>query len=311
MAVVSKEKILDYLGEHKDEIFTARQIGDYLIAQNPEEFERKREALRQKNGNKDARQQVSAEVSARCCTLSEEYEENPQRNPHLDILMEKPRKYVLRASRSSSSDVVEDESEGELYKHDLYEMLAWYLHEDLRVYSKRINERLSSKEEKNHNKWMHPDLVGMGDLTSGLDDKIKEVAKLYPSRKALLWSFDVKLSLTQLNIRESYFQTVSNSSWANMGYLVAEDVNKPAQDEAEILNSLHGIGLIRINAEDPTGSEILIPARQRPEVHWETCDRLAKMNSDFEEYIRQISIFQKTGEVEVNGWEQPQNYFQE
>jgi hypothetical protein len=39
-----------------------------------------------------------------------------------------------------------------------------------------------------------------------------------------LWSFEVKKELNSSNVRKSFFQAVSNSSWANEGYLVAVSI---------------------------------------------------------------------------------------
>ena len=40
-----------------------------------------------------------------------------------------------------------------------------------------------------------------------------------------LWSFEVKKELNVSNARKSFFQAVSNSSWANEGYLVATSIS--------------------------------------------------------------------------------------
>jgi len=41
VAVVSKEKILEFLGANKDKAFTAKEIGEDLIRNNPVEFQEK------------------------------------------------------------------------------------------------------------------------------------------------------------------------------------------------------------------------------------------------------------------------------
>ncbi len=42
-----------------------------------------------------------------------------------------------------------------------------------------------------------------------------------------------------------------------------------------MLAGLHGIGLIKLDVESPADSEILIPARERIDVDWNTANRLA------------------------------------
>ena len=46
----------------------------------------------------------------------------------------------------------------------------------------------------------------------------------YSDKRTKLWSFEAKLLINRSNVRECFFQAVSNSSWANFGYLVAAGV---------------------------------------------------------------------------------------
>ena len=64
-----------------------------------------------------------------------------------------------------------------------------------------------------------------------------------------------------------------------------------------MLAGLHGIGLIKLDVESPADSEILIPARERIDVDWNTANRLAKENPDFLDYIKFVRQFYQTGEV--------------
>jgi hypothetical protein len=66
-----------------------------------------------------------------------------------------------------------------------------------------------------------------------------------------------KKELNSSNIRSSFFQAVSNSSWANEGYLVATSIStSEVEEELRMLSALHGIGVILLNPENPTESEI-------------------------------------------------------
>ena len=38
-----------------------------------------------------------------------------------------------------------------------------------------------------------------------------------------------------------------------------------------MLSALHGIGVILLNIENPTESDMILPSRTRPEVDWEIC----------------------------------------
>ena len=129
------------------------------------------------------------------------------------------------------------------------------------------------------------------DLMGQWCDEIKNCVNQYPSKRTKLWSFEVKKLINRSNVRESFFQAVSNSSWANFGYLVASEINSNADKELRILSSSHGIGVIRLDAENPLESQIIIPARERNDIDWNTANRLAEQNPDFRGYIENVRAF--------------------
>ena len=117
-------------------------------------------------------------------------------------------------------------------------------------------------------------------------------------RKVKLWSVEVKVLLNRSNVREAYYQAVSNSSWANLGYLAAVQIEGVGTlDELRILYGMHGIGLIKLDRDNPAESEILIPARERLEIEWAMCSRLANENPDFRNYIKKVRHFFQTGDL--------------
>ncbi|KES15177.1 hypothetical protein GASC598P17_003320 [Gilliamella apis SCGC AB-598-P17] len=75
------------------------------------------------------------------------------------------------------------------------------------MYSKRIDEKTSSNRMgKNGNIWLHPDIVGLEDLSSDWDSLVKDCVKLYADQQSKLWSFEVKILLNMSNVRESFFK---------------------------------------------------------------------------------------------------------
>ena len=76
--------------------------------------------------------------------------------------------------------------------------------------------------------------------------------------------------------------------------------------ELRLLAATHGIGLIVLDVEDPTeGSEIRIPARERSDVDWDDCNRLAEENADFRDYIRAVRQFHQTDDIKRGAWDLP------
>ena len=74
-----------------------------------------------------------------------------------------------------------------------------------------------------------------------------------------------------------------------------------------MLSGLHGIGVIRLLVDDPSESEIMIPAKERAEVDWKTANRLTEENKDFLHYIKLIRQFYQTGEIRQEDWDTPKD----
>jgi hypothetical protein len=126
-------------------------------------------------------------------------------------------------------------------------LLSTYLWAEFGVYSKRIDEKRSSnKRGPNGNRWLYPDLVGMEDLGSDWHQEVKDCVNQYSDKRTKLWSFEVKLLINRSNVRESFFQAVSNSSWSNFGYLVAGEIE--GQETLKELRSPRETGALSISA---------------------------------------------------------------
>ncbi|RCW24491.1 hypothetical protein DET53_103339 [Vibrio parahaemolyticus] len=158
--------------------------------------------------------------------------------------------------------------------HDLYPMLIEYLSKDLGLYCQRIDERKSKKSHGN----------------GGNHSSVR------------LWSFEVKKHLTKGNVRKYFFQAVSNSSWANFGYLVVTGLNSDVEGELQMLSSLHGIGVLILDTESLFDSQILIPAQERVNVDWQSANRIVSENRDFHHYIEQVGIYNQTGRLIKSAW---------
>ncbi len=106
-----------------------------------------------------------------------------------------------------------------------------------------------------------------------------------------LFSFELKQELNFSNLRASFFQTVSNSTWANESYLVAAEISNEEEFTKELtrLSSSFGIGVIKLNIEEPDSTEIILPAKIRETLDWDTIDKLT-MNNDFTEFLTRIKI---------------------
>ncbi len=107
-------------------------------------------------------------------------------------------------------------------------------------------------------------------------------------KKHKLFSFELKVNLKFTNLKESYFQAVSNSSWANEGYLVVKNIKENVLDELRRLNQSFGIGVIKLESEI-SNSKILLPARER-EIDIPTLNMLVEQSPvDFKPFMIDIN----------------------
>ncbi len=212
---------------------------------------------------------------------------------------EKPVKFIAN-SIDASTPKKPDTTAGTntptpLLEEDLYPILHEYLKSGYpTVYAKHINDKESTKNEgANAHQWRHPDLVGVEKSGADWGDDVRECVRAYTGEKPELkmWSFEVKNEIKKAESRQCFFQAVSNSTWANYGYLVARKIHASAMDDLFILSSLHGIGLIRLDVDNAENSQIVIPAKERTEIDWNTVDVLVKINPDFKAYIKNIRRF--------------------
>lgn len=194
----------------------------------------------------------------------------------------------LNAIRQEAEKEIEEVSKTKYSEKDLHALLSYYVYRYMRVLTKTIRHEISSK--KAYAQWVHPDLVGVYFPIGEWEDEVLEFNKITGSQSMTLYSFEMKKEVNFTNIRESFFQAVSNSSWANEGYLVAAEIEEEEEFLSEIkrLSTSFGIGIIKLNTEDPDSSEVLFPAKFKPELDWDTINKIASINGDFKELIKRI-----------------------
>ena len=82
----------------------------------------------------------------------------------------------------------------------------------------------------------------------------------------------MKKNIDYSNLRQYFFQAVSNSSWANEGYLVCLKIDEDPnfKNELQRLSNAFGIGIIKLNPESVSESEIICNARYNENIDWDT-----------------------------------------
>ena len=287
------------LKENPDKGYTAQALAALIMKKYKEDCERKRKQSSRQLDDGGLRGQIAREISAKSGKLEQDG----------FFITRSGRRYIF--SCKESYEIIEDfvtegnknkgktsktkRAKGSSTKREfaLYPKTQTFLYRGRRsVYPKRIRENESSnKEGRGGNLWLYPDIVGMEVLSSNWNEEVKSNSLSVGGGYVKLWSLEIKDSIVRSNVRESFFQAVSNSSWANVGYLAAGDIDQKALDELQILSGLHGIGFINLDEDNPLDSEILIPARERAEVDWSTASRIANENPRFKKYIKSVRVF--------------------
>ncbi len=169
-------------------------------------------------------------------------------------------------------------------ERDLHKLLSSYL-KNTGIYSKTIFHEQSNGKDSNQI-WTHPDMVGIKFLnlqTKASQNFLKSINRVDTFK---LSSYELKKEInSDSELKKAFFQAVSNSSWANYGYLVAFEFSDSLTEEMERLNQSFGIGVIELNA-NPYQSKVLFPARLRS-LDFKTIDKLCKINNKFEKFIEQ------------------------
>lgn len=213
----------------------------------------------------------------------------------------RPIKFKLKDMKFTQStsliDTVSSEetqiSENRFSERELHPLLSAYVKNDshFKCYTKTIFHEKSNNDKKGKNKWLHPDMVGVYFPFQDYNESTQTIMRSFNESAIKLFSFEMKIKIDIGHLREYFFQAVSNSSWANEGYLVALEYKKDSEllDEMSRLNNSFGIGFIKLNPKNIEQSEILFPAKINKTLDWKTINRLVEENPDFKDFIDYIN----------------------
>ena len=114
------------------------------------------------------------------------------------------------------------------HERDLHTIFVTYAFGDphFKANLKTIFHESSIKGASGQNEWIHPDLVGVYFPFKDYKKENLEIQSHLTISSIKLFSFELKITLNFVNLRKYYFQAVSNSSWANEGYLVAVNIDE-------------------------------------------------------------------------------------
>ncbi|GAA9095869.1 COG2958 family protein [Helicobacter pylori] len=185
-------------------------------------------------------------------------------------------------------------------ERDLHPLLVKFLDEDpnFKLLCKTIRHNECKKSTAGECKWNYPDIVGVYFPYNkyfpynGYKEETLKFLHHTGQKRHKLFSFELKKELSFSNLKESYFQAVSNSTWANEGYLVVFGIKDKYKDkvldELKRLNQSFGIGVIKLESEI-SNSKILLPAKER-EIDIPTLNMLIEQSpKDFKPFMEKIN----------------------
>lgn len=302
--------LINFLSQHIGQSFTAKELALAIIEKYSQYFIQKQRNSQNANTQtaEGLANQVAAEIGAHKTSFL--------KHAGTGVTKDRPRRYFIQTTQSANNMHPQANSQSvktlanlkiktviNKTEASMYPLLANYLR-PMGIYIKRIDEKRSSNSYGSKgNHWLHPDMVGIEDLGENWLTDIKDCVKQYADKRTKLWSFEVKRMINRSNVRECFFQTLSNSSWANVAYLVTAEIDNSSLIEMQLLANSHGIGLIHLNTTEIEKSTIVIKAKEKNNIDWDMVNRLAKENKDFYTYITLVKQFYQTNQLQVKNWQ--------
>lgn len=243
----------------------------------------------------------------------------------------RPSKFILKTyytNPTKTQEVIEQQikikdeiiQKVKFNERDLHPLLVKYVFSDphFNCYTKTIFHENSSKKTKGANEWLHPDLVGVYFPFNDYSIETRELQSHLNVNSINLYAFEMKITLSFSNLRQSFFQAVSNASWANEGYLVCikMDEDPDFKNELQRLSNAFGIGVIKLNTKSINESEVTFSAEYKKNIDWDTVNRLSEDSPDFRKFISDLTEDIKLSKIKSNydkvfNDEKMDNYIQE
>ncbi|WP_120921586.1 COG2958 family protein [Helicobacter pylori] len=180
-----------------------------------------------------------------------------------------------------------------MHERDLHPFLTYmaYYNENLKCYTKTIFHEESVKSPKGMDRWLYPDMVGVRFLHAELsNENLIAFSKKFDTLPVKLVSFELKKEISVNNCRECYFQAISNSSWANEGYLVGRHIDTHNPQLMDLLKRLHasfGIGVIDLRTDEDK-SAILLNAKYKEKIDYTVALELSEKNPKFSGFLKSV-----------------------
>lgn len=229
-------------------------------------------------------------------------------NSIFEKISEKPILIKLKSQNLTFSDAASEvkQAKSAFDERDLHPLLASFveLSPNFNARVKTIFHESSIKSKKGRDKWLYPDIVGVSFEHESYEDSVLNFAAKFVKIPLKIYSFEMKKYLSIANLREYYFQAVSNSSWANEGYLVALDIDESDEELMELIGSLNssfGIGVLGLDSENLAQSKILAQPKFRANLDFNIINELCKKNPHFNKFLETVKDYDSKNKKRFDG----------
>ncbi|WP_418001187.1 hypothetical protein [Moraxella oculi] len=221
----------------------------------------------------------------------------------------KPKQYILKNANISNDEcecqnsidknaimIKTSSKKANFHERDLHSLLAYFLKNDdyFEAYSKTIFHEESQKGIRGEDKWLYPDMVAVNfEYANYGKNNVLQFIEKFDIKPIKIFSFEIKKELNFSTYKESFFQAVSNSSWANEGYLVALMIDNNSQfiEALQKLSQSFGIGIIELNLNHVSQSKIISPAKYKEKMDYSVVNELASKNPNFKDFLKTVADF--------------------
>lgn len=210
-----------------------------------------------------------------------------------NIVAQNREKELLKSAKKAKAKI-------HFHERKLHDLLAYFLknHEYFEAHSKTVFHEESLKGQKGEDKWLYPDMVAVNfEYANYQQNNLFQFINKFDILPIKIYSFEIKKELSFGNYfgnyKEYFFQAVSNSSWANEGYLVALDIDTDDRfiEALQKLSLSFGIGIIHLKLDSILQSRIISPARYKDKMDYSVIDELARKNKNFAKFLKTVTDF--------------------
>lgn len=183
-------------------------------------------------------------------------------------------------------------AKNDFLERSLHKLLCSYVRNKEHIFAKTIFHEKSSSAKDKEQKWVHPDIIGVSFGDYNCESTLSLLKALEPKGAIRLYSYEMKRRIeNDYELKQYFFQALSNSNWANYGYLVAYEINEGLKNEITRLSNAFGIGVIQLQAKDED-TIVWCEAREK-ELDYDTIDKLCNINADFNTFISKLTKVMK------------------